>query len=226
MSPQLAALFAEVASRYGDRVRFATLDGTAVRRLTVGALAGTIVGGVATQVWLMRTGRLTLDTGWGRTLHPVGPMTFRIDAPRDLVFDQLASPYLGRTPKELREHLEVQERGEDLVLARHWTESRFVTAQTVETVGFERPERIRFRHVRGPVPHAREEFVLAESDGGTELVYRGELGLDFWLLGSLAARHWVIPEWERAVRTSLESAKDGAEQRARARARRTERRAD
>jgi len=190
--------------------------------ILVGVLAAVIVGGVATQLWLMRTGRLTLDTGWGRTTHPVGPMTYRIAAPRELVFEQLAAPYLGRTPKELRAKLEVQERGEDLVLARHWTRGKLVTAQTVETVGFEPPERIRFRHVRGPVPHALEEFVLTEEGAETELVYRGELGLDFWFFGALAARAWVRPQWEAAVRESLDSAKQGAEERAAARARRAE----
>ena len=44
-----------------------------------------------------------------------------------------------------------------------------LTATTVETVTFDRPRRVAFRLVRGPVPHVTEEFMLSEHDGGTEL---------------------------------------------------------
>jgi hypothetical protein len=179
-----------------------------------------LVLGVVTLVRLMRVGKLTLDTGLGRTVHPLGPIEVDVAAPRELVFQQISAAYLGRTPTSLRGHLEVVDRGSDLVLARHWSKTRFTNAQTLETVGFEPPERIRFRHVRGPVPHAVEEFVLRESDAGTTVEYRGEIGLDFWWFGSLAARRWVRPVWEATVRASMESTKQGAEDRAAARARR------
>jgi hypothetical protein len=55
----------------------------------------------------------------------------------------------------------------------------------VETVRFTRPERVDFRLVRGPVPLIIEEFVLRDNDGGTELIYNGELGTDLWDLGRL-----------------------------------------
>lgn len=184
-------------------------------------LVAIVVLGVVTLVRLMRVGKLTLDTGWGRTVHPLGPIVLDVAAPRDLVFEQISAAYLGRTPQGLREHLEVVDRGVDLVLARHWSSTRFTKAQTLETVGFEPPARVRFRHVRGPVPHAVEEFVLTESETGTTFEYRGEIGLDFWWFGSFAARRWVRPVWEATVRESMESTKQGAEQRAAARARRT-----
>jgi hypothetical protein len=185
------------------------------------ALAVIVVLGVATLVRLMRVGKLTLDTGWGRTIHPLGPIVLEVHAPRELVFEQISAAYLGSTPKSLRGHLEVVDRGADLVLARHWSTTRFTNAQTLETVGFEPPERVRFRHVRGPVPHAVEEFVLRETEAGTTFEYRGEIGLDFWWFGSVAARRWVRPVWEATVRASMESTKDGAEERAAARARRS-----
>jgi hypothetical protein len=183
-------------------------------------LVGVVVLGAMTLVRLMRVGKLTLDTGWGRSMHALGPIVVDVDAPRDLVFEQISAPYLGRTPQALRDHLEVVDRGRDLVLARHWSKTRFTNAQTLEMVGFEPSERVRFRHVRGPVPHAVEEFVLRESDTGTTVEYRGEIGLDFWWFGSVAARRWVRPVWEATVRTSMESTKQGAEERAAARARR------
>jgi hypothetical protein len=185
------------------------------------ALACALAGGTASLVTLMARGRLTLDTGWGRTITPLGPITVRIAAPRETVFDFIASPYLGRTPRAAREHLQVWERGSDMVVAAHFSRLSGYTAETVEAVRFERPDLVTFRHVRGPVPHATETFALTEVDGITTLEYRGEIGLDFWWLGSLAARYWVVPTWERVVRESLTTTREGAEALASAHDRRT-----
>jgi hypothetical protein len=83
-------------------------------------------------------------------------------------------------------------------------------------VRFERPERIAFRLVRGPVPYVVETFELREREGGTELEYQGELGTDLWRLGEW----WgglVARQWERAVSETLASVRAEAERRARAR---------
>ena len=108
----------------------------------------------------------------------------------------------------------------------HRTKVGFYTAENTETVRFEEPERVSFRHVRGPVPHAVEEFVLHEDGEGTGFEYRGEIGLDLWLVGRLAARWWVRPVWEAEVRRSMEQAKEGSEARAAAQARRRTRSQD
>jgi hypothetical protein len=42
-------------------------------------------------------------------------------APRELVFDVIAEPYLGQTPRALAGKLRVLERGSDMVLAAHFT---------------------------------------------------------------------------------------------------------
>ncbi len=78
------------------------------------ALAVDVVLGVATLVRLVRVGKLTLDTGWGRTFLALGPIVLEIHAPRELVFEQISAAYLGRAPKSLPEHLEVVDRGTDL----------------------------------------------------------------------------------------------------------------
>ena len=44
-------------------------------------LGAALVGGTATLVSLMARGRLTLDTGWGRTITALGPITVTIAAP-------------------------------------------------------------------------------------------------------------------------------------------------
>jgi len=172
------------------------------------------VTGLGTLLWaLVVRGSLALDLGIGRRYRPLGPMTFRIAAPRDVVFDVVSNPYLGRTPRAMRAKLEVLERGEDVVLAAHYTRAYGLTATTVETVRFERPERVHFRLVRGPVPHVLETFELREIDGETELEYTGELGTDLWMLGQLWGAA-VARTWEATVASSLEAVRAEAERRA------------
>ena len=110
-----------------------------------------------------------------------------------------------------------------MVVARHVSKVAFYASETVESVRFEAPGRISFRHLRGPVPHAVEAFELVERNGGTELVYTGELGIDFWALGKLAGRYWVTPTWLGIVREHLDKVKTAAEARAEARRRRERR---
>jgi hypothetical protein len=173
-----------------------------------------VAGGAASAYWLAVRGALTLDTGIGRGTRPLGPMTVRIAAPRQVVFDVVAAPYLGRTPRAMTAKLEVLERGSDMVLAAHHTPVfRNLTATTVETVRFTAPERIDFRLVRGPVPGVAETFALADEAGTTILTYTGTLDTDFWAAG----RWWgerVARHWEATVTGSLESIKAEAERRA------------
>ena len=180
--------------------------------IAVGGLVVVLLASVALGFLLLAMGRLHLDLGWGRSIHPLGPMVTRIAAPRELVFETIAAPYLGRTPGG--SGIDVLVRGEDLVVAAHATRVHFYTARTVEAVDFAPPERVGFTHLTGPVPHAVEDFVLREVDGETELRYEGEIGIDFFVFGRIAARHWVRPQWERVVREHLDKLKLRAEQRA------------
>jgi hypothetical protein len=180
--------------------------------ITVGVLCALLVTVIAGMFLLLAMGRLHLDLGWGRSLHELGPITARIAAPRDLVFEIISAPYLGRTPSG--SGIEVITRGDALVVAAHQTRVHFYTARTLEVVEFEPPAKVGFRHLTGPVPHAVERFVLDELNGGTELRYGGEFGIDFFVLGRIAGRHWVRPQWERAVREHLEDLRERAEQRA------------
>ncbi|WP_406442373.1 hypothetical protein OHB00_39900 [Streptomyces sp. NBC_00631] len=115
----------------------------------------------------------------------------------------------------MREKLNVLERGSDLVLAEHFTPiaGGRLTAVTVETVRFTRPERIDFRLVRGPVPQVTESFVLGEHGSGTRLMYEGELGTDLRRAGAWWGEK-VAVRWEAAVAGSLASAKEETERRA------------
>jgi hypothetical protein len=159
-------------------------------------------------------GSLTLDTGIGRRLRPLGPLTVPIAAGRETVFDLIVAPYLGRTPRALQAEIEVLERSTDMVVAAHRTPvAGGLVTTTVESVRFERPDLVSFRLLRGPVPLVIETFRLDDDDGATRLEYSGELGTDFWaaggLWGALVARTWVA-----TVAASLEKIRAEAERRA------------
>jgi Polyketide cyclase / dehydrase and lipid transport len=161
---------------------------------------------------LLASGAATIDTGVGRRVRALGPLSWDISADREIVFDVIAGPYLGRTPRALEDKLQVWERGSDMVLAAHFTPVKCGVATTLETVRFERPQRIDFRVVRGPVPHVVESFVLDATQGGTRLTWQGELGTDFWAPGAWWGNR-VARAWEKAVRSSLDGIVAEAERR-------------
>jgi hypothetical protein len=180
--------------------------------IAVGVLVMVLLASVVGGFLLLAMGRLHLDLGWGRSIHRLGPITMSIAAPRELVFEMIAAPYLDRMPGG--SGIDVLLRGDDVVVAAHNTRVHFYTARTVEAVDFDSPRRVGFRHLTGPVPYAVEQFALEDVDGVTQLRYEGEMGIDFFAFGRIAARHWVRPQWERVVREHLEDLKRRAEQRA------------
>jgi Polyketide cyclase / dehydrase and lipid transport len=163
---------------------------------------------------LVAGGAVTFDLGVGRCLQPLGPVSWTINAPPEIVFDLIAEPYLDRTPRALEAKLHVWERGSDMVLAAHFTplQKGFV-ATTVETVHFQRPSQIDFRLVRGPVPHVSESFRLEPVGDRTAFTWEGELGTDLWAVGRWWGRK-VARAWEATVRTSVEAISREAERRA------------
>jgi hypothetical protein len=179
----------------------------------------TVGAGVAAAGYVgLVTGACPLDLGIGRRVRPLGPQLVELAAPREVVFDVIAEPYLGRAPRALADKLRVLDRGSDMVLAAHFTPlgGRLgLVAQTVETVRFTRPERVDFRLVRGPVPHVVEAFVLSQQAGGagTRLAYHGEIGTDLWRLGQWWCQ-LVARRWEQTVAASLAAVKAEAERRA------------
>ena len=195
-------VFATRASIPSGRVSPLFVDSfPGVRRLLVGLI---LAYGGKRAYRLYASGAVTLDSGVGRRVRDLGPVTWEIAADRETVFDVIAGPYLGKTPRSMEDHLHVWERGTDMVLAAHFTEVKCGVTSTVETVRFARPQRIHFRLVRGPVPHVRESFILEATDSGSTLTWEGELGTDFGRLGVL----WgdvVERSWEKAVRSSMKA---------------------
>jgi hypothetical protein len=153
-----------------------------------------------------------LRIGW--SVRSLGPVTARIDAPRALVYDLIAEPYLGRTPRALASKLRVLERRDNVVLAEHYTAAGRIVATTIEKVRFSAPGLVEFELVRGPVPYVVERFELRDIDDGTQVDYTGELGTGLWALG----RWWgdaVGRIWVAAVESSLDAIREEAERRAR-----------
>jgi len=181
-----------------------------LRRIALGA--GVLGGGAAGYVLVVR-GALTIDLGIGRSVRSLGPLRRHIAAPPEVVFDLIARPYLGRTPRAMAGKLHVLERGSDMVVAEHFTEVLGgLRATTTEAVRFERPGRITFRLLRGPVPHVVEMFELRDVDGGTDFEYSGELGTDLWFVGRLWGTR-VAGAWLRAVEHSVAGIAAEAERR-------------
>ena len=183
----------------------------AFHRIATVGIGGTLAGG---GVYLgLVTGAVPIDLGVGRRLRALGPLSVDIDAPAEKVFDVLAEPYAERTTRGMREKVNVLERGQDMVLAAHYTPIRGrLRATTVETVHSQRPRQIDFRLVRGPVPYVVETFTLEQRDDHTLLTYTGQLGTDLWRLGE----RWgdiVAPKWESVVASAFDATKNETERR-------------
>ncbi|MGH3097634.1 MAG: hypothetical protein ACRDMV_16745 [Streptosporangiales bacterium] len=181
---------------------------------TVGAGAVAVGTGVAGYLGLV-TAALPVDLGVGRRRIPLGPHGVDIRAPREVVFDILAAPYLGEQTRATADKIRVLERGSDMVLAAHRTPIRGkLVATTVETVRFTRPARVDFRLVRGPIPEVTETFTLTETGSFTRLEYDGRLGTDLWSAGAWWGR-LVARTWQDVVAATFAAVKDEAERRSR-----------
>lgn len=119
-------------------------------RARTGLVAGACMACLGGASLGVMRGSITIDIGVGRRARPLSRRRIPIAAPRATAFDVVAAPYLGRTPRALADKLVVLERGSDMVLAAHFTPTKWFTATTVETVRFERPDRLSARTWPGP----------------------------------------------------------------------------
>jgi hypothetical protein len=177
------------------------------------AVAGSLlVGGAA----LVTRAGLTLDIGIGRRIRPLGPIVLDIAAPPEVVFDVIAAPYLGRTPRALRNKLEVIERGADLVLAAHFTPvAPGLTVPRSRPCGSSDPTASRSRSSRG---RCRTCSNATNCDRATSVPRSSTAASSAPTCGHSAApgAMWS-PSWEQTVEQSLESVRTEAERRARGR---------
>ena len=142
-----------------------------------------VVAGWAGAFLLLAMGRLSLDLGWAGSVHPLGPITIRIAAPRELVFEIIEAPYragpLGRLGNR-------GARGKRPTRRRSASHHRPLLCRAHHGGRSSSSRRAGWAsHLTGPVPHAVEQFTLTDSAGATELRYGGEIGIDFLYSESL-----------------------------------------
>ena len=172
-----------------------------------------VAGGARRAYRLLASGAATVDVGIGRRTQRLGPLSWRIGASREAVFDGPLSGadtacapgqtggmgaglgHGARGALHLREMWSHDDRGNGSLLAS-------------------RADRL--PRCPRPVPHVIESFVLDAVDEGTSLTWDGELGTDFWVLGAWWGSR-VARSWEKAVRSSLDAVVAEAERRNRGR---------
>ena len=126
-------------------------------------------------------------------------------APQELCFEVVAAA--GRTVEEVSPSERIVEftttyRGRDVV--------------TLERLRLERPARIDYEWVKGPLPEVRESIAFStEGENDTRITYDGIFDVTGGPLARVAARLWIKPRFERVVLEHLEDAKRIAERRSR-----------
>lgn len=131
------------------------------------------------------------------------PQELRIEAPRELVFDVIASA--GK---------EIGEAGEER-LVEFETRWRGRVYKSTEAVSLERPHRIGYTWLMGPVLDVEEEILLTEvGPRTTQLRYRGSFAPPAGATGWFRSITVVRPIFNRLVRNHLEEAKKLSEARA------------
>lgn len=127
----------------------------------------------------------------------------RVAAPQELVFDVIASA--GKRVGET----------EDAQLIEFESEWRGRVFKTVEAVSLDRPRRISYSWVMGPVIGVQEEIALAQTDARTtKLSYRGSFQPSAGLVGWFRSVTVVRPIFNKLVKDHLREAKRLSEARA------------
>ena len=138
-----------------------------------------------------------------------------INAPRELVYQKMTSFGKGRLQGDNNESSRVISQDGNNLVVEFRTKAGPFSYTTIEQVTLEAPERITFKHLRGPLHYAWEEFALNEADGNTELVHSGEL---VWsrlpLVGWLGGLLYTKPVFERTIEKHMKQIKVTCEARA------------
>ena len=137
-----------------------------------------------------------------------------IRAPRELVYQKMSSFRRGKLG-DSGESSRVISRLDDRLIVEFKTRAGRFTVTTIEEVTLEPPERITFRHVKGPLRYAREEFVLTETDGGVEVTHTGEfVWMPLPVVGWLGGRLFIKRAFERILDEHMEQIRVACEARA------------
>ena len=131
-----------------------------------------------------------------------------IDAPKEMVYQKMTAFGRGRLQGDKSESSKVISRDGDTLVAEFTTRAGPFSYTTLEEITLENGKRITFRHLKGPLAYAWEEFVFNDFDGKTELVHNGEF---IWkripLLGWLAGKLYTKPVFERTIAKHMQQIK-------------------
>ena len=144
--------------------------------------------------------------------RPIRLKTHRvlIGAPREMVFQKMSSFGRGRLKGDNSESCRVISRDGNTLIAEFKTRAGPFSYTTIEQVTLEPPDRIIFKHLKGPLHYAWEEFVFNDVDGDTELIHNGEFIWHWFpLIGWLSGILYTRPTFERAVARHMQEIKVG-----------------
>ena len=138
-----------------------------------------------------------------------------INAPRELVYQTMSSFGRGKVKFDNNESSRVICRDGDTMIAEFITKAGPFRYKSIEKVTLEKPERISFEHLSGPLAYVQEEFVFNDIDGNTELIHNGEF---IWsripFFGKLGGMIYTKRAFEKVIEEHMEQMKQATEARA------------
>ena len=120
----------------------------------------------------------------------------------------------GNQPSENDEGATVVEREGNRLVVEFTSRDGRRLYRTLEEVYLYPEERITFRHLKGPLHHASEEFRFEEAPEGTRITYKGQIECRMPFLpgiGWLVALLYVRPKYGSVVKRHMEILKEAAE---------------
>ncbi len=146
----------------------------------------------------------------------LNPHSVTIDAPRELIFQMLTSFRRGRIAGDDAESSRLVSEDGNAKVVEFSTKAGPFTYTTLEEVTLYPPERIAFKHLKGPLHFSEEEFTFEEMRDGQTLMTHG--GSFVWkrfpFFGWLGGVIYTRPMYHRVIRKHLAIVKEAAEARA------------
>ncbi len=140
--------------------------------------------------------------------------TATINAPRSLVFRMFSAFGESNPSGNSGEQATVLERHDNRLVVEFVSHQGRKLYRTLEEVRLYPEERITFRHLKGPLHYASEEFRLANVADGTQITYQGQIECRMPLLpgiGWLTALLYVRPKYGSVVKRHIGLCKEAAE---------------
>ncbi len=129
--------------------------------------------------------------------------TIEVDAPRELVFEVVASA--GKKVRDV-------DQGKVVEFETQWRDR---SIKTVEEVRLDPPGEIRYRWLEGPLQNVVEKIVFdSKGASNTKMTYTGTFESDRGIAGWVRSYMFVRPAFDRLVREHLLEGKRIAETRA------------